>query len=484
MLSREKGFVMREQIKESIRGLLAIGMGTQCILGIAWMLLQFPYMQNLQRTDDYIRAAQGFVMDEYMGILYPVLIAGANILENISGVPFYCFLYLLQVSIAFAAGSVFVRLLRGGGGRIFSLPDMAVSLFLLTVPMVMQCHLAVLPLSLVCSAFLVELGLCYGAFAGKRKTDSKFFLLLCGLWMVMGLLQPDYLWLAGLPVACTGVFCIFRQGSWKRILAFVAVTAILLCDIGRVTASPGSYGRIQRTMGAAMVSRMVWPNFSTTYFFWPEEVKEVMSEHQGEDISAQADRVQTVFGPMMEEAFGKDAADRYYWQMALQCFQVRTKEIVGTIWADFMAYLCVPLSLKIQLDGGGRSFSGWNYGQMREHAPVLTRYYVHYSLWMFRIGILIAVCAALAAFAKRKKEKTAEKTKEKVKEKARGGGRWLPATALWLLLPVVWYTMSGAGIMDYLNVTPVTALWYACLPAAFVSLGKSGGETKQEKKER
>lgn len=463
---------MRKQIKESVRGLLAIGMGTQCILGIAWMLLHFPYLQNLQRTSDYIEAAHGLVVDEYMGILYPVLIAGADILENISGVPFYCFLYLLQISVGFVAGSVFVCLLRGSRDRIFSLPDMAGSLFLLTIPMVAQCHLAVLPQSLVCSAFLVELGLCYDAWAGERKTDSKFFLILCGLWLAAGLLQPDYLWLAGIPVVCMGVICIGRRGNWKRVWALILVTVFLICDIDGVTAAPGSYGRIQRTLGAAMVSRMVWPNFSTTYFFWPEEVKRIMDEHQGEMISAQSDKVQTVFGPMMETALGKDAADRYYWQMALQCFRVRTKEIVGTIWQDFTAYLCVPLSLKWQLDGGGLSFSGWNYGQMREHASVLTRYYVHYSLWMFRIGMVIAVCVALAAFVKR------------IKEKRKGYRRGLLLAAGWLLLPVAWYTMSGAGMMDYLNVTPVTAFWYVCLPAAFAVLGRPVRGTEQEKEER
>lgn len=463
---------MRKQIKESIRGLLAIGMGTQCILGIVWMLLCFPYLQNLQRTSDYIEAAHSFVVDEYMGILYPVLIAGADILENISGIPFYCFLYLLQVSAGFVAGSVFVYLLRGSKGRIFSLPDMAGSLFLLTIPMAAQCHLAVLPQSLVCSAFLVELGLCYDACAGERKTDSKFFLILCGLWLAAGLLQPDYLWLSGAPVVCMGMVCISRRGNWKRVWSLILVTVFLICDIGGVTAAPGSYGRIQRTLGAAMVSRMVWPNFSTTYFFWPEEVKDVMSEKQGEDISAKSDRVQTVFGPMVESAYGKEAADRYYWQMARQCFEVRTKEIVGTIWQDFTAYLCVPLSLKCQLDGGGLSFSGWNYGQMREHAPVLTRYYVHYSLWMFRIGMVIAACVALAAFVKKRKEKR------------KGRCRGLLLAAVWLLLPAVWYTMSGAGMMDYLNVTPVTAIWYTCLPAAFAVLEKPVQGTGQEKEER
>lgn len=465
---------MRKQIKESIRGLLAIGMGVQCILGIAWMLFHFPYLQNLQRTSDYIGAGQRFVVDEYMGIGYPILIAGADILESISGVPFYCFLYVLQILVGFAAGCIFFYMLRGGERKIFSLPDMAGSLFLLTIPMVMQCHLAVLPQSLVCSAFLVELGLCYDAWAGERKTDSKFFLILCGLWLAAGLLQPDYLWLAGGPVVCMGVLCISRRGNWKRVWALILVTVFLICDIGGITSTPGSYGRIQRTLGAAMVSRMVWPNFSTTYFFWPEEVKGIMSEHQGEEISARSDRVQTVFGPMMETALEKETADRYYWQMALQCFRVRTKEILGTIWQDFTVYLCVPLSLKCQLDGSGLSFSGWNYGQMREHAPVLTKYYMHYSLWMFRFGLVIAGCTAAAGILKRKTEKRKEK------------GRFcrLIPLAGCLLAPAVWYTMSGAGQMDYLNVTPITALWYACLPAAFAALGRSVQGTCQRKEER
>lgn len=442
---------MRGLMQNSLRGLLIIGMGVQCAFGVVWIVYNFAQMQDLQRTADYIQAGRTLVTDEYMGILYSFLVAGAMWLEKIVHIPFYCMLYLLQMGIGFVAGCFFLYRCHLGGSRFLCPINMAGSLYLMTVPMAVQCHLSVLPQSLILSGFLTMLGLCFAGFEGKRELNGTFFLILNLLWAGMTLLQPDYFWLAGLPAACMLILCIVRKKSWIKALFWGLAAVAVVNGIGFMTVRQGSYGRIQRTMGAAMVSRMVWPNFSTTYFFWPEEIKEVMSEEMAQQISVRADSVQTVFGPIVESAFGKKAADRYYWQMAISCLQVRTKENVETMWQDFAAYFCVPWSLKTQLGSGGRSFSGWNYGQMRENAPVLTGYYVHYSLWMFRIGMLIAVCVTAAGLKGRWRKRISG---------------WMLLTVLCLVWQAVWYTMSGAGMMDYLNVPVTAVLWYTCLTAA------------------
>lgn len=404
----------------------------------------FLHVQEFQATREYIRAGRELCVDEYMGIGYPLLIALAEGLGSLTGVPYYCFLYIMQLSAGFVSGCLFLWFCHFDGTKVFTVKNMAGSLYLLTIPMSMQCHMAVLPQSLLLSAFLMMSGLCISALRREREMTWGFWAWLCCLWFVSALLKPDYFWLAGFPVVWMLSVCIIRKGIWKRAVFLTLVTMLATGTVNAATTTPGSYGKIQKTVGAAMVSRLVWPNFSTTYFFWPQEVKEVMSPELAGSISERADEVQLTFGPLLEERFGREKANVYYWNMAMQCMQVRTRENLAAIGKDLMSYFCVPVSLKMQLNGMSGSYSGWNYGRMREAMPVLTKYYVRYSLWFF---VIAGVClAGIAVTAKPGMRET--------------GGAMLTAA---VIFQVLWYTMSGAGMMDYMNVPVVTALWFGGL---------------------
>ncbi|MBE5867402.1 MAG: hypothetical protein E7293_00360 [Lachnospiraceae bacterium] len=455
---------MRREIKKSISGLFVIGMGVQFLLGLCWAFSHFLQMPEFERTTEYIRASENLVIDEYMGILYPLFIAGAKGLEQLLGIPFYCFLYLLQIGAGVSASCFFVYSCRKEKKKVFCLSNLAAAVFLMTVPMVLQCYMAVLPEAFCLSGSLVMLGLCIGVLKRERPMDLQFFLMLGLLWCGMALFQPDYLWLAGLPVLWMLVVCGIRKGIFVRALLISLGALLLILGVRGFTVQPGSYGKIQRSLGATMVSRMVWPNFYTTYFFWPEEIKQVMSQDQALSISLHADQVQNVFGPMVEKAYGKQAANGYYWDMAVGCLQVRTKEILVSVSQDLGDYLCVPWSLLEQLQGSGRSYSGWNYARMQEGSPTLTKWYVYYSLWMFRIGIFLCLGIGVRRLI------PALQRKERGRLRPRA---WVCLVGCFLLGTVIWYTMSAAGMMDYLHVSVVSMLWYAFLLVGYKQLHDS-----------
>ena len=467
-------------IKQVLTRFLFLLMALQIMSGLLWILCNVACGGQYSETGRYVEAAAGGALDEYMGVIYPMLIRVAQFVASPLGGHYEIVLYLLQLSAALACYIGFIRL-SGFSSQVKE--AVFGGLFLLTIPLCVQWHLAVLPNSLTSSLFVLLLGVivraCRDAAFRRKSTIAQMGV----LWALTILLMPDYLWFGAVPVLFGAVVIIKESVRQTRIenrggkvilipvraAAAFLVTALLACGINHLVQEPGSGGRIQKSLGAAMVSRLVWPNFGTNYFFWPEEIKEIMTEEEGKVISQYADNVQLIFGPMVEEAYGREEADRLYWYMGIRCLNDRTKEILQALFEDLAAYLSPPWVVKDQLDGAGLSYSGWNYGQMRGRAPVLTKWYVNYGLFVFRVEIGIAFVYGIAKLLCRK----------------RGEKRRRSVAALLLsciILQAVWYTMSGAGMMDYGNVCVVTILWYSAIWMVYHKI--SGVITNEKMDER
>ena len=86
---------------------------------------------------------------------------------------------------------------------------------------------------------------------------------------------------------------------------------------------------------------------------------------------------------------------------------------------------------------------------MRQRQPVLTKVYVHYSCGWFLTAVGgAAVLTVLCAAA------------DKGSLKRCGLGGWL-LLAVSAASDVLWYTMQGAGLMDYKATFAVGSLWLA-----------------------
>lgn len=460
---------MREKLfmgKKCIGGLFLIGMAVQIILGFGWACANFFSLQHFSESVELVEISNTLRTDEYIGILYPLLIRLSMLLEKGFFLPYYCWLYLFQLAAAFFSGCLFISGSGPSGEKWYSGASLFGAGYITSVPQLLQLHMAVLPQSFVLSLFLAQLGLVFIQLRKHGLHQIRDFTACCALWSGMALLQPDYIWLGSVPVVFLFLMVCQRKKSAGYILSMAAVMALAVLSVNgihHVTQEPGSRGNIQRTLGAAMVSRLAWPYFEDNYYFWPEEVKQIMSSLEGREISMYADNVKRVLGPKFEDTFGKEQANAYYWEMAMSCFSVRTKEVSSKIGEDLTAYLFVPFATAKQLSSGGISYAGWNFDRMWDRSKSLTGIYVQYGFCSISVGIvLVAIYVIVSAFGglKRGLEKRYEK-RERI---------FLKILGLWVFLiltQAVWYTMSGAGMMDYKNVPVIIALWYACIPWGF-----------------
>lgn len=444
-----------QKLKRCIKGLLLTAVGMQIVLGLIWLGGSFGSMQFFSVSMDYVQAAENLTFHGYSGILYVLLTAAALWLQQITGISYYQPLYIIQVAVFLWAAYFFVCCMKRSGGTKGKLTAIFGALFLCTVPMLMQCHLAVRPQSLVVSVFLVMLGLCKRAADNVAEINGKLWIVMGTLWMVLSLLLPEYLYLGAVPVTGLLVISFLKKGKILKsgclvLLVFLVVTCMLNAAVLKPAAD-----RIERKFESAMVSRLVWPWFNQSYYFWPEEIKAVMSPGQALLIDADAEAVQRDFGPMVEQAYGKERALQLYAQMAKASLEVRTKDVLHEMWEDLKAYICTPLGVYGQLRGAEQiSYSGWNYKNMSEQCPQITRPYVFcgFGLWFAEIFCFAGVVVRRLLLWKKEGESDKEKTHSHA-------FFWI--AGLCVLSQAVWYTMSGAGMMDYLNVPVITVLWYA-----------------------
>lgn len=355
--------------------------------------------------------------------------------------------------------------------------------FLLTVPCLLQMHMARLVWSPALSCFLWMLGLVMET--AVRGVSKKKVLFLTGAYFLYGVICPDGLWLGGILL----FFCLLYRRKRERITenrnksgkeageqrekvpfglaVFFTAAVIFLANAGLNSAFPEAR-RIYRenNPGTAAVSRFVWPNFASNYFFWDEEVKAVLSEEDAVRLCQRIDLLETEFYPAMVEAYGTGKATRLCLEMGYRCLMDRSRETVLEIGRDLKDHLLIPFTIENNLRGRGVSLTAWNYGRMRARSPVLVKYYVRYG--SFELPILLLCSLLLWWFHKNDQMSQWVKQQAENSEKPLfykyGGGEKI--SVQWkilffvVILYTLWYTMRSNLPIDYKLVLPILFIWY------------------------
>lgn len=494
---------VEKHVRGIICGVFFIGMSIQIVLGVVWAAAGFTSLPVYPETSMYVEISKTFICDEYTGILYPVLLMLARGLAGFLPIRYYSVMYIVQLTVACYASHRFLRSCRvvcceRGTASVFW--DIWCTLCLMTIPMAMQCHMAVLPNSLTLSFFMVMLSFVLEASGAPAALQARNLVKMAPLWLAASLLMPEYKYLAGVPILCLFVYSsIFLWKKDRRqivrhtlvILAFMGMIAAL----GNMTQVPGSQGRMRKSLAGSMVSRFVWPNFQANYPAWPEEIRNIMTQEDAAAISLYADEVQKHFGPMIEEAVGEEHSRELYWEMVRAASQVRLRQIVrDTLW-DAACYAAPPWMLERQLNGEGyESFSGRNYEIVTDRHPWLSVTYIRYGNRWFSAGMVLALVSLVGTYCM-------QRMRLKQEERSRKQKNFRVQLSMVLFLAVtfgavvLYYTGAGAGIMDYKNAVFITILWYAwmlreatkrenrMLSASFMRLGKascfSAGECEE-----
>lgn len=433
-----------------------IGLSIQIVLGIVWMCLNFPNLQEFGESVFYVRVSKNFICDEYTGILYPVFLLLARGVEKLIRLPYYCVLYAVQLLIAcYAAHRLLFRL--GLTRRILNLWG---SLGMLTLPMAMQCHLAVLPYSFAGSFFLLEISFALDMILWEEAVSAKQLMRILPFWVLCALLLPEYLYIGAIPVAIASFWRLaltfFRSGGPDRgALRRIVMHAILIVSflgmilgMNGLTQVKGYYGKVHKSTEFFSVSRFAWSSLMDTYEEWPEEMQNAVDRNKLMESAFYPDNLFTVFGPLVEEAAGQEKAREFFRELSQMAWENNRRAILHEIAWDAASYTVSPIALQMQLTGRGYdSFSGRNYEIMRHHTPVLSRVYMDYSCWWFGAGLVLSLALSVLHLASGASRTAAKGMK---------GGllAFFSCTGLVLL-----YTMRGAGMMDYKNTIAVNCLW-------------------------
>lgn len=429
---------------------LFVGFLIQIVLGISWMVMNFSSAQRFGESALYVEISKTLICDEYEGILYPVLIMIARGIAEIFPIPYYCILYLMQLAVAYFAGNQFLKSV-GLQGRVRRVVG---TLAMLTFPMVMQCHLAVLPDSLLSSCLLLEMA--YGLqilLKGQTLYVGEFVKVLT-FWLLAGLLQPEYLYLGAIPVAVLFLYGLIkgRKESKRRILynsILIFAFAGMIMGMVSLTRVEGYYGRTHQSMEAATASRFVWPYVHKDYQLWPREVQEQFTAEEIAHMDYYADNMDRILGRKLEEVFGVEKAREYLGEIArIGWINHRHLVVHDLVW-DVVGYTFSPLVVQRQLTGKVYdSYTGRNYDVMRTNTPQLAEYYLNYSCWWFGMGMCLAVLQQLLVLLKEKRSFWSV-----------GKITALLGWMLMILGVVFYHTMRGAGMMDYKKSIVVILLW-------------------------
>lgn len=411
-----------------LKGMLLAGFSIQIILGLAWMCANFIEIQQF---------------DGPQGFLYPVFLRIFGRTPQI--------LFLLQLCLAGFAGYMLLKPILPKK----RLWDVWCVLAFMTMPMAVQCHLALLPYSFVSSLFLLELSCCRESMKNGSKLGIRALAGAGVCWVGLALLLSEYCWLGLLPPTVT---LLVQLPRFCRNLKKVAYSVLLLAAFGGIVAGAVSLtkteDRYERTFWFSMASRMTWPTIWQDSACWSPELREILPEATVLQISYVPDNMERILQPALETAVGQAQAQEYYREMAEFSWWIRKSRIARQMGWDLLIHAVPQAVLQQQLEGVGYdSRSGMNYYVMGMKHPVLTKRYVSYYCWWFwtALGITLLFLAALKAGGR--KLLTKDLVLRQTVYVVSGGGL------------LSYYVMRGSGIADYKCTLAVSALWV--LPAIF-----------------
>lgn len=305
--------VLKTGFKNAIKYIVYFVVAVQLVLAVLWIVKNISAFNEDYMAYNYIKAADTLVVDDYMGILYALIV---RLLGH--GWILYLFQLALVAFFAWFMGGVWCMGLVA------------------TNPFVLQCCFCCLPNALILACFL--------ATAGLVKKSRKWSELLWTLipQTAIGLLNPDYAFISALCMAGIVIYKILgRQRSGYVLLATMAFSFALSFGINGLVSTPGAYGRAEKTIEFLKMQRLSWPNIQREYLSL-EEYHNLEFKAQGVESSKVAEKLSTVFGYELERKLGKELTEAYFGYMTQKAVSHGPRAYLTPIVKDEIGYLFAP----------------------------------------------------------------------------------------------------------------------------------------------
>jgi len=322
------------------------------------------------------------------------------------------FIYVVQLLCAFLAYYAFLMVIRRGKDAKWLCAFGALAL--LTIPSVLQCHLSLLPYSVMSTTLVVWFTLVVWWLREKRAKYK----------MVIGVI---------LSIVVMHVVCMMPVRT------------------GVETAISGD-----EPVLVSLVSRVAWPFLQADYYNMPQEIKNWVDSDIVVSATVHGDGVASVLYPTIVERYGEDAAKQACMDVIGYELGFNTRKIVEYVAQDFVLYHVPAIANYLHLEGYGYgSMASRNYACFSMYSPMIANWYVTYWAVSF---VLFAVATVITWLLEERKILW----------------HYVIMFGVPIEYAIVLLTMQGAGLMDYKKVLFVTLITYSVM---FMALLPKRGET-------
>lgn len=444
-----------------VKGFLYCAVAVQIVLGILYIGSNFMTVPQFQETAIYLEMTENFVADEYIGVLYPLLVW---LCTAIPWIPYQIPIYLIQIVVGIFCVYHFACAWTEKKRVAF-----ICALWINTIPFIAQAHVTVLPHSLAFSFLILMFLEVLKAVKNKTALSTvDWSVLLCSYTILVQLAREYFM--AGMLLVVWAV-CMQIYAPKRKALLFFATVMISLgivssnVAIYKITETEGYYGRIQRSPEAAFFQRVGMSTMTDRFMIYmPEEIGECFTGEELEEFARFPYKVQTEFGPTLEARYGKEYANELYWKLGWLGLGNATTDSLKNIAEDACNYVIPAAMYYTWRNGELKGMTGWNYQQFVEQAPGLSVTYVRVSqfLWLLGFGTSLAACVVLAFHRGKLYTRL-----------------WLPVL-IYLGLNGLYFALGGVSAYDYkLALLPLALnyAWIACM------LNLAGRELYEQTKE-
>lgn len=464
--------------------LLYIGFSVQIVFGIIWMVKNIVYVQMFGEASENLTLSELLRGDGDTGILYPAIVLLTRALGEITFVPWYSYLYIVQLVLAVPAGFCLLREaeLFGRKWRRYIWG----SLVIMTFPMILQIHMAIMVNSIVLSLLMFQAAFCIRAWKCLKNNKSgtiDYVYAVSGValfWLLLTLTQWIYIFIAAVPVVITVIGVIIvsakktvnakknnvgsagRYGLRRNILS-VLMTLVLFLGItlglDRLTTDYSMSQRATFSVERQMFIRVAWHSRVCYPGLWMYELGSVVGDEVMNATYCHQENVENLMMPMLEQELGREKALEIYRYGNKIAWTENRNDILHDVLVDTAGYVIPPVITSIYLDKGTSiSYIARNYDSFKRNAPVFSKYYIDYSMLWFEAALIIGFAIFILQFFSK-----ANRVDKRV------AGAYIVMCVVCLLIAVR-NVMLGSCMYDYKEAGSAVVAWFM---AIFVTCGNA-----------
>lgn len=396
--------------------LLYIGFSIQIVFGIIWMAKNIGYVQMFGDASYNVTLSGVLSGDGDTGVLYPAIVLLTRALGEITFVPWYSYLYILQIMLAVIAGYLLMAETKvfGNKRRRFVWG----SLVLATFPPIMQIHTAILVNSFLLSLFMLQAVFIIKAWKcihDNKSVTADYVYAISGValfWLLMSLTKWFCFFIGAIPVVATfiaiAVMAVKNRGyvdgkrnpiglyEARKIVISSFVTMMLFCGlvigIDKLTNDTNLSQRGEVSIDKLMFERLAWKAGFGRGDALLTGFNGIVDSNVLYGTMLHQDNIRLEFEPELESKVGIEEAERLYRQTNLAIWKYSRSEVIKDFAKDMAGYAMPQVMLRIFLEKNKYiTYTPRNYDSFKRNSAVLSKYYMDYSLLWFVISLIIGV---------------------------------------------------------------------------------------------